>query len=77
MRGRDLIARDIFLLLVTGSNQRAIRPETEVESIVGIVCKSGVVGDDHDRLSFVVREVPQFFKELKRGHYVSRERALH
>ena len=22
-------------------------------------------------------QVPQFFKELKRGHYVSRERALH
>ncbi len=33
--GRDLIARDIFLALVTSANQRAIRPESELLSIVG------------------------------------------
>ncbi len=33
--GRDLIARDVFLALVTSANQRAIRPESELLSIVG------------------------------------------
>ncbi len=33
--GRDLIARDIFLSLVTAANQRAVRPEVELLSIVG------------------------------------------
>lgn len=32
--GRDLIARDIFLALVTSANQRAIRPEDELLAIV-------------------------------------------
>ncbi len=36
----------------------------EVESIVGIVCKSGVVGDDHNRLSFVMCEVSQFLQQF-------------
>jgi formylglycine-generating enzyme required for sulfatase activity len=33
--GRDLVARDLFLALVTSANQRAIRPESELLSIVG------------------------------------------
>jgi len=33
--GRDLIARDIFLALVTSAHQRSIRPEAELLSIVG------------------------------------------
>ncbi|MEO8698885.1 MAG: SUMF1/EgtB/PvdO family nonheme iron enzyme [Kofleriaceae bacterium] len=33
--GRDLIARDLFVALVTGAHERAIRPESELLSIVG------------------------------------------
>ncbi|MBA2539873.1 MAG: protein kinase, partial [Deltaproteobacteria bacterium] len=33
--GRDVVARDLFLALVTSANQRAIRPEVELLSIVG------------------------------------------
>lgn len=44
----------------------------EVESIVGVVCKSRVVGDDHDRLPFSVREVAQFLQQFGRCPIVER-----
>jgi serine/threonine protein kinase/formylglycine-generating enzyme required for sulfatase activity len=33
--GQDVIARDLFVELVTSANQRAVRPESELVSIVG------------------------------------------
>ena len=33
--GRDVIARDLFVALVTTANERAMRPETDLVSIVG------------------------------------------
>src|SRR5205814_5074272 len=35
LEGRDTVARDLFVALVTSANERAVRPESELLAMVG------------------------------------------
>ena len=50
--------------------------ENEESSYVAYVSEQNLLPDDTGK-PVSHPQVPHFFKELKRGHYVSRERALH
>ena len=50
--------------------------ENDSSYYVAYVSEQNLLADDTGK-PVSHPQVPQFFKELKRGHYVSRERALH
>jgi heat shock protein HspQ len=50
--------------------------ENSQTTYVAYVSEQNLLADDTGK-PVSHPQVPQFFKELKRGHYVSRERALH
>ena len=50
--------------------------ENESTEYVAYVSEQNLLPDDTGK-PVSHPQVPQFFKELKRGHYVSRDRALH
>ena len=50
--------------------------ENDQHTYVAYVSEQNLLADDTGK-PVSHPQVPQFFKELKRGHYVSRERALH
>ena len=63
-------------LLLAAANAKVTVAENAQTTYVAYVSEQNLLPDETGK-PVSHPQVPQFFKELKRGHYVSRERAMH